>query len=282
MEVAIADHPGQWTKEDREHRNKRWFDAQLFIFCQAVKGTPSSARNLATLHYSNITERAAFYDWFDQVRVLQGHETVWPGTAWLVADRFSPFDSTADVFSLNFALQFAVGYGELLLSPTSEYYQSNIGTTLDLINFAQIANKTIFDDVYSIHLADLFRRGLQKNPLRGNAAAVWDEKMVEMEQMSIVEPVYQKHVLPTHNHNRKTLNALMNCGRVVGTVGGLTGGSHWCRPDLDAGVAHDRFRYGTETVIPIYKKDFMNGKLASRRQGYDFKPSAAPACNVSP
>ena len=69
-----------WTEADRLSFTRRWNDANAFNLMR---------RNAGFKEYQTIRQRAFFYDWFDQIREVQGHEILWPAAAWIVAMQMS-------------------------------------------------------------------------------------------------------------------------------------------------------------------------------------------------
>src|SRR5262249_55878394 len=81
--MAETDSPQSavdWTENDRLSFTERWNGANAFNLLRPTSGAKE---------YQTIRQRAFFYDWFDQVREVQGHEILWPAAAWIVATQMS-------------------------------------------------------------------------------------------------------------------------------------------------------------------------------------------------
>lgn len=302
MELDSALGPADWTPKDREEGTEKWHRAQLHLMCQAANGTAAVARQIAQGHFKTIVQRTAFYNWFDQIRLLQGHEVVWVGCAWLVASQFARFDTLGNATKITtFSPPFGAGRvtfywrssGEVLdglLTRGREVYKGvanadggrmiAFGQTLDdLVAFANAGNKKIFEDVYAEHLPPLFAKGLRGQRLVGGQAVAWDLEMISKEQREIIAPEYIKHV--THGNPRlaQVLNELMSCEDFVRGDREDHGQLALCRSGLDVMNPEDRVTYGRDVVAVFYRKAVADGSLAKIRPRQAYKPAAPITCS---
>ncbi len=296
MEVAKPVAAEDWSRQDREDFTERWHLANLRLMCQATRLSPQGARALADRHFKTIVQRAAAYDWFDQVRIAQGHEVVWAGTAWVVASQFAKFDTVGNAIKIgsfkpplsdttydvsfrgNFEGVAALGFR--FREITESVLERDPGRALklgrtydDLVTFANAGNKQIFEDVYSSHLPNLFRKGLLGQRLIGQEAVEWDKQMVETEQRTIVEPVYVRHGVTRESQLGKVLNEMVECEDFL-TLGQWAGGAlAMCQTGFDVTNAADRVRYGLQVMVPFYRS-LAKGKLREKRakQAHQVKP----------
>jgi len=317
MEVRSAVSPTDWTQDDREEGTERWHRSQLTLMCMAAHGDQAQAAAIARTHYKTIVQRAAFYNWFDQMRLLQGHEVVWPGTAWIVASQFAKFDTIGNATEVthfniwqtkrpdggvvNYEL--SVGYKGLWnrvaivgiwsreLTETAwelDWRRTRYaGKTLDdLVEFANAGNKTIFEDVYPRFLAPLFLRGLKGLRLTGHAAESWDNEMIRVEQTQIVEPVYTTYVKQKNPHLGHVLNELMECEDFVTLsrrtnqvfYGKTSGQLALCASNLDVTDPAARVKYAHEFVVKYYKSASKDGSIETLRPPRKYVPTGPLMC----
>jgi hypothetical protein len=76
MEVSSAGGVTDWSLEDRRDFTAAWNRANVM---NLMRGRD------AALEYRSIRQRTDFYNWFDQIREIQGHDILWPAAAWIVA-----------------------------------------------------------------------------------------------------------------------------------------------------------------------------------------------------
>jgi len=300
MEVDAPVHVQDWSRKDREEFTARWHQANLSLMCEAAKGSAERAKQLATWHFRTIVQRAAVHDWFDQVRIAQGHDVVWAGTAWLVASQFARFDtvgnaiklgsfkppltSTTYVVSFRSNFEGVVAFGFRFREVTESVLEWNgeralkLGRTYDdLVAFANAGNKAIFEDVWSTHLLDLFRKGLAGQRIIGREAAEWDVRMVEIEQRTIVEPVYIRHGVTAGSDLGHVLNEMMECEDFL-WLGQWAGSAlPMCKSGYDATSAESRVRYGLDVMVPFYKT-LAAGRLRDRRLKQKVQVTAPITC----
>lgn len=301
MEIDAALGPADWTPKDREEGTERWHRAQLHLMCQAAHGTSAVARQIAQQHFKTIVQRTAFYNWFDQVRLAQGHEVVWVGCAWLVASQFARFDTLGNATKItSFSPPFGAGQINLYWRSSSEVFDGLLtqarevykgataadpgraiaaGKTLDdLVAFAKAGNRRIFEDVYAAHLPPLFLKGLRGQRLVGKEAEAWDLAMIHKEQREIIEPEYIKHVAHGNPHLAKVLNELLACEDFVRGDREDQGQVALCRSGLDVMKAEDRVTYGRDVVAVFYRKAAGDGRLAKMRPKQAYTPKAPITC----
>ncbi len=240
-----------WAYADRANFTARWNRANVLNLLRPSNGFEE---------YRTIGQRAEFYNWFDQIREAQGHETLWPAAAMIVATQMR---SLEDPFrTLAMTLRRAVS----LRFETSEA----------LIAFGERGNKMIFDDVFP-KLGDLYRQGLAGNPLKGEAAASWDRATLHHEQFDVVQPIYVQAV----HANPELRDELedMAAGHDVFWLGGVAIGS---RLDFTGDIlsAQDRYNHGMNVVVPFYKQ-FKAALDSGRRRSQVAKPDPAAGGMVS-
>ncbi len=301
MEVDSPVAPEDWSPADRERFTARWHASQLALLCRANQGGEAEAKAIAVAHYKTIVQRAAFYDWFDQVRAAQGHDIVWPGTAWIVASQFARFDTIGNAIKLGSVTpplsdrkhtiyvrsirEELTSYGTLYREWQEAVLELDPGRALQagdtyeaLVRFANDGNRTIFEDVYSRHLPPVFRRGLAGGPLKESEARAWDEKMVCVEQTKIVQPVYVRHGVGGRSRIGHVLNELMRCEDVVRPMQMAVGAADLCRDGFDVTDPDSRKRYGIDVVVPYYRKLAADGTLARVRQAQEVRPVSPVSC----
>jgi hypothetical protein len=136
--------PSDWSYSDRVNFTERWNRANAL---NLMRG-PSGAQE-----YRTITQRAAFYNWFDQIRKVQKHEIMWPAAAWVVASQMANIE-------------------DAVKSETLAVRRAAIGRTVDsdrLLQFAKDGNKAIFDDVFP-RLKEVFEQSREHNSYGSNTA----------------------------------------------------------------------------------------------------------------
>jgi RHS repeat-associated protein len=139
---------GDWYKSDRVNNTSVWQSANSYNLTQ------TSGFN----EYTTITQRTAFYGWFDQTTQAMGFETNWPGAAEIVAGQMSLLDNP------------------LVAQIVGD----------DVVAFGNAGNKAIFDDVFG-NLSAL----ISGPALKGGAALAWDMATLHNEQFNVVQPLYE-------------------------------------------------------------------------------------------
>lgn len=223
-----------WTENDRLSFTERWNGANAFNLMRPRAGFEE---------YRTIRQRAFFYDWFDQVREVQGHEILWPAAAWIVATQMSNVENPV----------------------------KNLVIAKAMKPLAEEGNKAIFDDVFP-RLAEVFQQGLKGKPLTGKEAAKWDEDTLRHEQFVVVQPIYERHIRQTPGL-KDDLAALAG-GKGIYAIGGIAIGNAL---DFKGDIVkpHDRFTHGSVVVTAFYKQ--FKAAIASsrkRRQRATPDPSA--------
>jgi hypothetical protein len=245
LAAAEVDHPTQlsdWSYSDRVNFTERWNRANAL---NLMRG-PSGAQE-----YRTITQRAAFYDWFDQIRKVQKHETMWPAAAWVVASQMGNVEDP-------------VRSGVLAAR------RAAIGRTVDsdrLLQLAKDGNKAIFDDVFP-RLKEVFERGLKGDPLRGERATTWDKEVLHREQFDVVQPIYQKYAGSDPNM-RGELKDLASGADVLTVSGVAIANALDFKGDILS--AQDRYQHGLQVVIPFYRR-FEAAIDGSRQRRQQAKP----------
>ncbi len=79
-EVEAPKSAVDWTEDDRLTCSATWNGANCFNLMRPGEGAKE---------YKTIRQRTYFYDWFDQIREVQGHGIMWPAAAWIVAAQMS-------------------------------------------------------------------------------------------------------------------------------------------------------------------------------------------------
>jgi len=209
-----------WTETDRLAFTERWNGANCFNLLAGDRG----ARE-----YRTIRQRAYFYDWFDQIREVQGHTILWPAAAWLVATQMSNVENDFRRFKA---------------------WLSGNKISEEMRAFAEDGNVAIFEDVFP-KLSKVYQDGLRGTLLTGSAAEDWDRATLHQEQFVVVQPVYEQHL-------RRTPELLdemtaMATGKGLMALGGCAiAGALDFRGDLRK--PSDRFRHGMSTVMGFYKQ----------------------------
>lgn len=149
---------GHWLASDREDNTAVWGAANQFNLGQ----TNGSSQ------YTNIVQRAAFYDWFQGATEAKGFETRWAGAASKVAYAINEL-ANPSVMGINSTwLADKLGYS----SPEGR-------------DFAKVGNRMIFEDVFP-KLQALYNG----SPLKGDAAYSWDKLALSQEQ-TLIQPLYE-------------------------------------------------------------------------------------------
>ncbi|MCB1771404.1 MAG: hypothetical protein KDJ31_17150 [Candidatus Competibacteraceae bacterium] len=228
-----------WTEADRLSFTRRWNDANAFNLMR---------RNAGFKEYQTIRQRAFFYDWFDQIREVQGHEILWPAAAWIVAMQMSNVENLLKNLFIPDAMK----------------------------PFAKEGNKAIFEDVFP-RLADVFERGLKGKPLKGKEAENWDNETLRHEQFDVVQPIYQKHIRLTPDLKEELLKMASGSGLYV--FGGLAiGGALDFKGDILK--AQDRFHHGSKVVTAFYQR-FKAAIDASRKRRQQAKPDPSAGGRIA-
>jgi hypothetical protein len=124
---------------------------------------------LNTEAYVNITERADFYQWFQEATAVKGFQTRWAGAASKVAS----------------AVGLIAGEVPMTPPPITNFFTDLFGfATDDVRNFSYEGNKAIFNDA----LPKLKQLYLGPVPT-GTVARRIDEVML-MQEQTLVQPIY--------------------------------------------------------------------------------------------
>lgn len=139
---------GHWLAADREDNTAVWGTANQYNLKQEAGYN----------QYSNIVQRAAFYDWFQGAAEKKGHEIKWAGAAAEIA---------FNIDKLTWSLPKMLGY-----------------SNDELANFAEEGNARIFKDVFN-KLNVLYNN----SPQKGADALRWDNITLSQEQ-HLIQPLY--------------------------------------------------------------------------------------------
>lgn len=229
-EVGTLASAADWTENDRLAFTASWNDANCINLMRGARGAAE---------YRTIRQRAFFYDWFDQIREVQGHTILWPAAAWIVALQMS----------------------------NTENLLRNWLISDEMEAFAAAGNKAIFDDVFP-RLAEVFQDGLRGRMLTGEAAREWDRATLHHEQFDVVDPIYAAH-LSAHPELLDEMTDLAS-GRGIFAAGGVAIGFAL---DFSGDIRrpNERFRHGMSVVVPFYLQ-FKNAIDASRRRRQRSRP----------
>ena len=149
---------GDWLSSDRKNNTDTWKNANTFNL-QQEEGYEE---------YSNIEQRAAFYEWFQGASDAKGNEIRWAGAA-------------ADVaFAINELANPNVG------GVNSTWLADQMGySSEEARSFANTGNRMIFEDVFPK------LRTLYNGPVvKGQYAFNWDAMALSQEQ-NLIQPLYQ-------------------------------------------------------------------------------------------
>jgi hypothetical protein len=227
-EIDDPSSPVDWSYADRIGFTRRWNYANCLNLYMAAPD-----------QYKKIAQRAAFYDWFDQIRERQGHEILWPAAAWVVAMQMSNVDK----------------------------FPQDIIISDKVIEFAHAGNKTIFDDVVP-RLKDVYMQGLRGNPITGADAQQWDAATLHHEQFDVVQPLYERYART--DMGVRTQLQHMASGSGIYAMGGVAIGF---RLDFVGDIMdpQDRYNHGMNKVVAFYNQ-FKQAIDSSRRREEQFQP----------
>jgi len=243
--MAEVDAPGlptDWSLRDRESFSARWNRANVL---NTMRGASGAAE------YRSIGQRAAFYDWFDQVREVQGHEVLWVGAAFIVASQVNSVENPM-----------RTGAMTIRRLATGKFEDST-----KLIAFAREVNKAIFDNVFP-KLADVFDRGLRGIPIKGDEAKGWDRQTIIAEQFEVAHPIYMR----TAKVDPAIITELaaMAAGADIFAGGGIAiGGALDFKGNIFDPQA--RLDHGLNVVAPFYRR-FKAAIDTSRKKRQTTKP----------
>jgi hypothetical protein len=227
-EIDTPVSPTDWSFADRAGFTRAWNYAN----CLNLMRT-------AFDEYKAIAQRAAFYDWFDQIRERQGHEIQWTAAAWVVASQMGNVDKFPQEMIINDRV----------------------------IAFAHAGNKKIFDDVIP-RLKDVYMRGLRGNPITGGEAKQWDRDTLHHEQFDVVQPLYEIYARTDVTVRTQLQN--MASGSGIYAMGGVAIGF---RLDFvgDIMLPQDRYDHGMNKVLGFYQQ-FKLAIDSARRREEQFPP----------
>lgn len=223
-EVETPRSASDWSEDDRLSFTERWNGANAFNLLRHGAGAKE---------YQTIRERAYFYDWFDQIREVQGHDVLWPAAAWLVAMQMGNVENPIRNFFIPAGMK----------------------------PMAMEGNKAIFDDVFP-RLAALFEDGLKGKKLTGKEARKWDWETLRREQFVVMPPIYEKYVGQTPSLSGDLAD--LASGRGIYAAGGLAIGNAL---DFKGDILdpRDRFYHGAMVVKDCYNK-FKQSIDSSRKR----------------
>lgn len=202
---------GHWLEADRLNNSAVWGAANLYNLNQEN----------GNLQYTTISQRTAFYGWFQDLTKAKGFDTKWAGAAYIVAQQMSLMED------------------KLIAAVTPD----------DVIAFAHAGNKAIFDDVFGN------LRKLANGPvLKGNAAREWDVRTLTHEQRDVVEPIYSAQ-------SNETIGFLQGLAEGKGWRSALGYALDRRFPiggplSFSGNVKNwqDRFNHGMNKVVPFYQQ----------------------------
>jgi len=231
---------GDWLRSDRINFTWRWNRANVI--------------NLMTNdynQYSSIEQRAAFYNWFDQIREIQGHEIEWTAAAYLVAEQMS--NVTRKDKSTSYILR---GLGNVVDFTGVQFVDA---MTPQVQALANEGNKAIFNDVFP-NLRAVYTRGLQGKPITGKEAKEWDAETLRHEQFEVVDPIYKKQSPQT-----KKILQEMASGDVFLVISSWLSGLPDFKGDINS--PQDRYDYGMELLDFYHKyKDAIDAERKKRQR----------------
>ncbi len=202
---------GDWLKSDREKQTGVWGAANSYNLQQKD----------GYKEYKTISQRTAFYGWFQRQTEKKGSETKWAGAAYIVAQQMSLMDDP------------------LIASFNSK----------EVLAFANAGNKAIFEDVFD-NLRDLYNGPA----LKGDAAKNWDKVTLTHEQKDVVQPIYDQQ-------SEKTINDLQKLAQGRGWKAAMgvafdrrfpVGGPLMFEGKIKNWV--DRYNHGMNKAVPFYEK----------------------------
>jgi hypothetical protein len=245
-ELSSPAGPQDWSFADRDGFTERWNRANVLNLMRGASGAAE---------YQSIAQRTAFYNWFDQIREVQGHEVLWPGAAWIVASMVRNLDDPTRTAVMT-----------LRRAATGRFQDST-----RLIEFGRAGNKAIFDDAFA-RLKELFERGLRGQKLTGAEALAWDQMMVRREQFDVVHPVYQRFCANDPGLAQEIAD-LAAGSDLFGAGGVAIGNALDFKGDIMK--AQDRYNHGVNVVVPFYKRfKAVIDQSRRRRQAARPDPSA--------
>ena len=253
--MAETSSPGSaadWTFQDRDTFTARWNRACAINLMSGARGAQQ---------YASIGQRTAFYNWFDQIREIQGHTILWPAAAWIVASQMRSLEDPIRTAGLT-----------VRRAASGRFEDST-----RLIAFGRDGNKAIFDDVFP-RLKEVFERGLRGNRLTGAEADGWDRQTLRHEQFDVVQPIYQRHA-GADAAMAGELAAMASGDDILG-IGGVAIG--W-RLDFTGNIMlpQDRFNHGMNVVVPFYRRfKQVIDQARTRRQASRPDPSAGGMVQV--
>lgn len=202
---------GDWLLGDRLHNTETWKAANEYNLHQQ-KGYEK---------YSNITQRTAFYGWFQKATEAKGFRTQWAGAAYIIAQQMSLMDDP------------------LIASMTPK----------PVITFANQGNKAIFDDVFD-NLSELYFGPI----MTGADALSWDVRTLTHEQRDVIQPLYEAQSM-------ETLKFLSSLAKGEGFRAFLgysfdrrfpVGGPLYFSGNIMKWS--DRFQHGMTKAVPFYRR----------------------------
>jgi hypothetical protein len=197
---------GDWHKSDRENNTDVWKNANKHNLQQAN----------GSLEYSTISQRTAFYGWFQSETESKGFETKWAGAAYVIANQMTNMENPL----LNWAF------------------------SSEVIKFAHDGNKAIFDNVVP-KLKNLYNGSI----LKGEDAKKWDKNTLTVEQRDIVGPIYKRQT-------SETLTTLSKMAKQEGiySLGVFMGNSPKLKFNGNINNWQDRYNHGMNVAVKAWEE----------------------------
>jgi len=194
---------GCWLKRDRIKLTTIWKQANKFNLNQ-INGYEK---------YRTISEIRDFYFWFDQERILKGHEINWIGVAAIATNQLSKLDN--------------------------EFIRTFIVRNKEVVKFANEGSQNVF----KFSFPKLKQVYFSIHSLKGIEAKNWDSIHGTNEQCLILEPLYKKL-------SEKTFNKLerMARGKGIYYFGTPKGLKYEGRLD----DCDSRVQFGFNNILPLY------------------------------
>jgi len=150
--------PGDWLSSDRKNNTNVWKAANLYNLKQKE----------GYQEYTNIEQRAAFYDWVQEEEKGRKSDIHWAGAAAQVAYAINNI-ANPTLFGIN------AKWAAIHLYYTDEA----------AIDFGNTGNRMIFEDVFP-----KLRKLINSPPLKGQDAFNWDAMALSQEQ-NLIQPLYE-------------------------------------------------------------------------------------------
>jgi hypothetical protein len=249
-EVDSPSSPTDWDASDRLNFSARWNRANVLNLMRGAAGAEE---------YKSISQRTSLYNWYDEMREVQGHEVLWPGAAWIVASQMKNLDDPSKLLAIKVRSNLHNLY-DLLATAFESEDRPGSQVVAKLVKFGNHGNKAIFDDVFP-KLATLFQDGLKGKLLKGEQAKKWDEDTLRHEQFDVVDPIYK--IYTKDDKVMVDLLTAMASGSGVFAIGGvaIAGGLDFSGDILNPA---DRYKHGMVVVTKFYNQ--FKGVIDASRQ----------------